>query len=465
MMTAPTPGVAAGHPATAEAGLAILREGGSAADAAIAATFASCVAETVMTGLGGGGFAAHWDAVTRQAHLIDFFVAVPGIGGHGGDGERHAVDITFGRQVIAYDIGMGTVAVPGVAQGCGELHDRWGRMDWASLLVPARRLAVEGVAMPPKHALTMRMVLDSLRLDSGASIYTPGGRPLNAGDLLRQPGLAEAFDLLATEGPQTFRKGTIADAIVAMSSDRGGLLTRRDLVEYEVVVQPAPAGAALGPFHVTARSDLAGFIAALGRLPAAAAGHPRRWAPAFARAFAVDDRHGDTTNLAVVDPQGNACVVTTSLGLGSGHYVPGLDLHLNSMLGETELLSRATRPGERMHSMMVPSLAFDDRGALVAAAGAAGGSRIRTALAQVLAGVLLEGVEPARATHRPRLHPVGDVAHVEPGYPEEGIAGLAEAGFTVQRWDERHHYFGGASLLAEGGGGADPRRDGAALTL
>ncbi len=464
-MTAPTPGVAAGHPATAEAGLAILRDGGSAADAAIAATFASCVAETVMTGLGGGGFAAHWDASAREAHLIDFFVAVPGIGGRGGDGERHAVDIAFGTQVIAYDIGMGTVAVPGVAQGCGELHDRWGRMDWAPLLAPARRLALEGVPMPPKHALTMRMVLESLRLDRGAAIYTPGGRPLDPGDLLRQPGLAEAFDLLASEGPQTFRKGTIADAIVALSAERGGLLTRRDLADYEVAVQPAPAGAALGPHRVTTRHDLGGFLAGLGRLPAAVAGDPRRWAPAFARAFTGDDRHGDTTNLAVVDPQGNACVVTTSLGLGSGHYVPGLDLHLNSMLGETELLSGTPPPGERMHSMMVPSLALDDRGVLAAAGGAAGGSRIRTALAQVLAGVLLEGVEPMRATHRPRLHPVGDVAHVEPGYPEAGVAGLEQAGFAVQRWDERHHYFGGVSVLAAGGGGADPRRDGAARSL
>jgi gamma-glutamyltranspeptidase/glutathione hydrolase len=464
-MTAPSPGVAAGHPATAAAGMEVLRAGGSAADAAIAATFASCVAETVMTGLGGGGFAVHWDATARQAHLIDFFVAVPGIDGAGGAGERHPIDIAFGSQVIAYDIGMGTVAVPGIALGCGELHDRWGRLDWASLLAPARRLAVDGVPMPPKHALTMRMVLDSLRLDAGAEIYTPGGRPLDAGELLHQPGLANAFDLLATEGPQTFRKGTIADAVLELSAERGGLLTRRDLADYEVLVEPAPTGAALGPFHVTARRDLGGYLDALGRLPAADAGDPGRWAPAFARAFTADDRHGDTTNLVVVDPQGDACVVTTSLGLGSGHYVPGLDLHLNSMLGETELLSRTTRPGARMHSMMVPSLAFDDRGRLAAAAGAAGGSRIRTALAQVLAGVLLEGIDPAEATYRARLHPVGNVAHVEPGYPEAGMAGLHDAGFAVHRWDARHHYFGGASVLAAGGGGADPRRDGVALAL
>lgn len=464
-MTAVAAGVAAGHPATAAAGLRVLEAGGSAADAAVAATFACCVAETVMTGLGGGGHAVYWDASEREAYLIDCFVTVPGIGGRAPAGERFSIEVAFGTQVIAYDIGMATVAVPGIAQGCGELHDRWGRLEWASLVEPARELALRGVAMPPKHALTMRMILEGLRRDRGSEIYTPGGVPLQSGDLLRQPGLATAFDLLAAEGAQTFVKGTIAERILALSDERGGLLTREDLASYEAIVTPAPTGAQFGPYRVAARDDLVGYLRSLARLPADDAATPRRWAPAFADAFAFPDRHGDTTNLAVVDADGNACVFTSSLGLGAGHYVPGLDLHLNSMLGESELLVESATPGSRMRSMMVPSLALDDRGTLAAAAGAAGGSRIRTALAQVLAATLLEGEEPAVATRRPRLHPVGDVAHVEPGYPEDGITGLREAGYRVQRWDDPHHYFGGASLLTRLGGGADPRRDGAVAML
>lgn len=460
-MTAPVAGVAAGHPATAAAGLAVLEAGGNAADAAVAATFASCVAETVMTGLGGGGYAIHWDAERRQAHLVDFFVAVPGIGAHRRDGERFSIDVAFGSQVIAYDIGMATVAVPGVPHGCGALHRRWGRMPWREVMAPARALALEGVPMPPKHALTLRMVIESLRRDRGRDIYTPGGEPLDGGDLLRQPGLATAFDLLAGEGPETFAKGTIAERILAMSAERGGLLTADDLASYEVGITRAPAGAQLGSYHVTARHDLAGFLHGVARLPAEAAGRPEHWAPVFAEVFGGRDAHGDTTNLAVVDRDGNACVVTSSLGLGAGHYVPGLDLHLNSMLGETELLTDTVRPGDRMRSMMVPSLAFDDRGHLAAAAGAAGGSRIRTALAQVLATCLLEHVEPAVATRRPRLHPADGVAHVEPGYPALAVDALERAGWGVRRWERLHHYFGGASLLTAAGGGADPRRDGA----
>src|SRR5207253_9784593 len=116
--------------------------------------------------------------------------------------------------------------------------------------------------------------------------------------------------------------------------------------------------------------------------------------------FANDrDSRGDTTNVAVVDDEGNACVVTSSLGLGSGDWLPGLDLHLNSMLGETDLLRGPLEPGGRMQSMMAPSLAVDDNG-LALALGAAGGTRLRTALVTVAAGVLDEGLEPPAAVDR-----------------------------------------------------------------
>ena len=105
---------------------------------------------------------------------------------------------------------------------------------------------------------------------------------------------------------------------------------------------------------------------------------------------------GHTTNLVTLDSDGNACVLTTSLGLGSGDFLPGLDVHLNSMLGEADLIRGALEPGSRMGSMMAPSLAFDADG-LVFAGGAAGGTRLRSALVQVVAGILDEGLEPDEA--------------------------------------------------------------------
>ena len=170
-----------------------------------------------------------------------------------------------------------------------------------------------------------------------------------------------------------------------------------------------------------------------------------------------------TTNLVTVDADGNACVLTTSLGLGSGDWLPGLDLHLNSMLGEVDLLLGPLEPGDRMASMMAPSVVLDDAG-LVLALGAAGGTRLRSALVAVAAGILDEGLEPQQAVDRGRVHPAGELVNAEPGVDEAGLALLEAAGRAVRRWPERHHYFGGVSAVGRAGAAADPRRSGAVRT-
>jgi gamma-glutamyltranspeptidase / glutathione hydrolase len=173
---------------------------------------------------------------------------------------------------------------------------------------------------------------------------------------------------------------------------------------------------------------------------------------------------GDTTNVSVVDAEGNACVLTSSLGLGSGDFVPGLDLHLNSMLGEVDLLRGRLEAGARMQSMMAPTLALDDDG-LVLAAGAAGGTRLRTALLGVVAGLLDERLSAEDAVGRPRFHPSPDIVNAEPGVDETALEALEAGGWTVRRWAAQHHYFGGVSVVSRSGAAGDPRRNGAAATL
>jgi gamma-glutamyltranspeptidase/glutathione hydrolase len=168
-----------------------------------------------------------------------------------------------------------------------------------------------------------------------------------------------------------------------------------------------------------------------------------------------------TTNVSVVDADGSACVLTTSLGLGSGDFLPGYDLHLNSMLGEADLLVGDLEPGDRMASMMAPTVALDDEGVALAA-GAAGGTRLRGALLQVVAGILDEGVEPQTAVERPRLHPMPGLVHLEPGWGVQTIGAIESAGFEVRQWAAQHHYFGGVSVVTRTGAAADPRRSGEA---
>jgi gamma-glutamyltranspeptidase/glutathione hydrolase len=114
--------------------------------------------------------------------------------------------------------------------------------------------------------------------------------------------------------------------------------------------------------------------------------------------------------------------------------------------------------------MMAPSIAIDDHG-LALAIGSAGGTRLRTALVGVAAGILDEGLEPVDAVARPRFHAVGELVHAEPGVDEEALARLEQAGRRVRRWPALHHYFGGVSVVARGGTAGDPRRSGHAAEL
>ncbi len=171
-----------------------------------------------------------------------------------------------------------------------------------------------------------------------------------------------------------------------------------------------------------------------------------------------------TTNVAAVDGHGRACVLTHSLGVGAGVWIPGFDVQLNNLLGESDIVFGVPGPGDHLQSRMAPSLAFDAQG-LELAIGSAGATRLRTALSTVLSGILVEGLDPEDAVARPRLHPTPDLVDAEPGVDEAALAELEAAGRTVRRWDRIHHYFGGVSCVGRAGAAGDPRRSGAAFTL
>src|SRR3954454_18855746 len=456
------PGVAAGHPATAAAGCAVLEAGGTAADAAVAACLASCVAETVMTGLLGGGHAIYWDAAGDRARNLDFFVAVPGLGRGPREAELLHLDVPFGEELVHYAVGPASCGVPGVPAGLGELWRTHGRLPWAELVAAAVALARDGVDLPPAHAACLAMLAPVMTMDAGARIYAPGGQLLEAGDRLEQPGLVDALQLLAAEGAESAYRGSLAHALLTLLEERGGLVTDADLQAYaarwsEPVEVPYRGRRFLG------RADLANVPAAVASLPELRGRSESERVRALLEVLEGADAYGDTTNLVTVDADGNACVLTTSLGLGSGDFLPGLDLHLNSMLGEADLLRGPLNPGARMQSMMAPSLFVDERG-LELAIGAAGGTRLRTALLLAAVGVLDEGLDPATAVERPRFHPAGPLINAEPGVDESALAQLERAGRPVRRWPGLHHYFGGVSLIGRTGPAADPRRSGAVRT-
>ncbi len=420
-------GVAAGHPATVDAGIMVLEAGGSAADAAIAASLASCVAETVMTGLLGGGHAIYFDSAAGRAWNLDCFVAVPGLGGVWREPELEFLPVPFGEELVHYAIGPASCAVPALPADLAALWKRYGRLPWAELVDPALALARDGVPFPPAHAACLAMLAPVMTMNEGAGIYAPGGRLLAAGDVLRQPGLERALRVLAEEGAPSIYSGTLAEALLGLVAERGGTITPQDLAAYEPRWDEPVETAYLGARFLT-RGGLAGVADTLPRLPRLGGLSERDRVLALVDALRSEDGGlGDTTNLVAVDADGSACVLTSSLGLGSGDFLPGLDLHLNSMLGEADLVRGPLRSGTRMASMMAPSLGLDGD-ELTLAAGAAGGTRLRTALATVVAGVLDEGLEPRAAVERPRVHSAGGVVNAEPGVDEDALRELERRG-------------------------------------
>jgi gamma-glutamyltranspeptidase/glutathione hydrolase len=307
------------------------------------------------------------------------------------------------------------------------------------------------------------MLAPVMTMDEGARIYSPGGDLLQAGARLEQPGLVATLEAVAVEGAESAYSGTIAGSLLALCAKRGGLVTRADLEAYEAHWSE-PVEAAYLDWTLLTRRGLSGVPETAPRIPRLRALSERERVLALVDIFCSNGVEAHTTNTTVVDADGNACALTTSLGLGSGDFLPGLDLHLNSMLGEADLVRGPLVAGERMASMMAPTLALSDSG-LELAGGAAGGTRLRTALLGVIAGILDEELAPREAIERPRFHTAGSIVNAEPGVDTDALTALEGRGWTVRRWSERHHYFGGVSVVSRRGAAADPRRSGAAATL
>jgi gamma-glutamyltranspeptidase / glutathione hydrolase len=417
-----------------------------------------------MTGLLGGGHAIYLDADRGCARNLDCFCAVPGLGAEPREPELVRLEVPFGEELVHYAVGPASCAVPGVPAGLGELWRGHGRLPWRRLVEPALRLAREGVPMPPAHVACLEMLAPVMTLREGAGMYAPGGRLLRPGDRLEQPGLVAALEMLAAEGSASAYSGSLGAALLALSDERGGLITRADLDAYAAVWTEPVEVERLGVRHLT-RAGLSGVPATLERLRSLRGlSETDRVLTLFEALAGGQDAHTHTTNLVAVDHGGSACVLTTSLGLGSGDWLPGLDVHLNSMLGEVDLLRGPLEPGGRMQSMMAPSLAFD-RDGLALAIGSAGGTRLRTALVTVTAAIVDQGLEPQTAVDLPRVHPSGRVVNAEPGVDEAALDRLEASGHAVRRWPARHHYFGGVSAVGRRGAAADPRRNGEARSL
>lgn len=521
--------IAAGHQRTALAGARMLAEGGNAVDAAVAAVFAACTCEPTLTGPGGAGF-----ATVRLADgsdfVLDFFAAVPGKARTVDTATGPVpVDVLFGSTTQTFHVGPQSCAVPGLVKGTLELHERFGRLPRRTVLEPGIELARTGLDLEPEQAYCHSLLENIVtRRSAGREVFAPEGEFLGAGAHFAQPRLADMLEVLAQEGADCFYTGDIGAEIVRWADEHGGLITREDLADYVVrelrpgrssyrglqflSVPPPSSGGALvayalrildearqeGPIDAdepagaellvramqAANSvrgaefdrylygdglvewllsdDVVGRGLAVARNGLAAAGdHP-------------GSRLGSTTHASVIDAEGNAVAITTSTGCGSGEFVSDTGIHLNNMLGEEDLVpvEHQLVPGDRLTSMMAPSLLLRD-GSPLLATGSAGSNRLRSAIVQTLVRVVESRYvgggslqERLRATvGASRLHPESGLLHVEPGIDAAVLEHLHSIGHKLNQWPARNMYFGGVNMVAVDADGSfaaagDPRRGG-----
>lgn len=482
--------VAAGHPLTAQAGVRALREGGNAVDAALAAMLMSFVAEPLLTGLGAGGHMIVADG--GEPVLLDFFVESPG-GPPGGDAaELEAVYVSFGDAEQMFHIGAASCGVYGVPAGVCRAAERWGSLPLVDLATPAARLAREGVALNEQQAYIAKILAELLcsTAECGA-LWSPAGRVLGEGEVLRNWELGDSLERLAAEGDAPFYSGDIAAAVSEALAAAGGWLGGEHLRAYraleraplrlayrdrEVLTNPPPSAGGILLAYSLGLLDRSPGPPSLRELVAAMEAAQDERTPAFTEGLAAEgfaegflsSRLGATTHISVLDARGMACAVTTTNGEGSGVVVPGTGIHMNNVMGEPDLnpLGFHRHPaGRRMPSMMAPTL-VRRAGDVELVLGSAGSNRIRSALLQTIVGVVDRGLDAGAAVGAPRAHYESGIVYHEPGLDAGALAG---PGRELVCFHELNLFFGGVQAVqrrADGTllGAGDPRRGGVALS-
>jgi gamma-glutamyltranspeptidase/glutathione hydrolase len=552
------------------AGVTVLRAGGNAVDAAVAAAFALSVVDPSQTGLGGGGAATVWMASERRVDHLSFY-------GRAGEREEWARPDTGSRG--SENAGRGA-ATPGMVSGLLTMHAKYGKLSRTEVIAPALALARNGFVVSPLLSRTITSAADRVKEEPHAAArFMPNGEPLRPGELLIQPELAALLELIAVAGEDAFYRSAFAERLAYHVQERGGLITEKDMAEYKstwmrplctvwrgytVLGAPPPMGGAavLAMLHLAEQSGLTrggGYT----ETPATAASFAQviriaqvdanRWrgdpavmsvpargtssaayaaqrasllnastndtlragdpwsddaaatpaecttldsyaastrpagganneqsttsthnAPNRVTEFALNgaqvsfveapsDDSSFTSHLSVVDKDGNAVAMTTTVGVlfGSGVWSDGV--WLNSVGRNFDARTRGTN--RYSNSTMAPTILLDGNTVRLVV-GAAGSQYIQPATTQVTIRMLAFGEDAGMALSAPRIHPTytSREVEVEPGFSPLVYGALVQRGFRpLSRVGDIQ--FGGvhAVYVAPDGrriGAADIRRDG-----
>jgi gamma-glutamyltranspeptidase/glutathione hydrolase len=421
------------------------------------------------------------------------------------------------------DVGYQSVGVPGTVAGLYEALTRFGTISWDQAIAPSIPLAREGIPVSGyMHGYWTTdygpdVVPNAQRIQAtpaAKAIYTHNGQLFSLGERFVQADYARTLEQLAREGPDTFYRGEIADAIAADFESNGGFITKDDLASYRVnVTEPmrgkyrdldlAVAGPPAGGLTLLQMLNfLEGYDLRASGWPSTESAHQlvqaMGWAVADRELHVADPRfvdvptgaladkkyaakareaatmgakahdRSDTTHVCVVDDSGTAVSLTHTLGSASGVVTPGLGFGYNNYMNCFDPrpgTPNSVRPGKTRVTMMTPTMVFEN-GRLRVCVGAPGGTKIVTGILQVLVNLLDHDLSPVEAVSAPRVDFQGDIVQAEARIPAAVCHGLEELGYKVNRRTLNYDsYFARPQVIAVDGAGrirgaSDPRKDG-----
>jgi gamma-glutamyltranspeptidase/glutathione hydrolase len=513
-------------------GVEVLASGGNAVDAAVATAFALAVAFPTAGNLGGGGFLVA--RIAGKPYALDFRETAPAAA------TRDMYLGPDGKSTDDSWTGWKASGVPGSVAGLYEAWQTLGskHKTWPELIAPALALADPGFVVDDAFAKTLGMMQKRLgKFPASAALWLPNGAPPPVGSTLRNPELAAVLKRISDEGPKGFYEGPVAQTLAAAMKDNGGLITAADLASYKakwrtpvefdyrgrhVVGMPPPSSGGLtnamiahllegydlrslgwhspAQIHLVAEAMRRAFAARNAKL-----GDPdfvqnpseELLSPAWTQAqratmkldratptqelfpsIAVQKDGPHTTNFTVVDEDGGAVALTTTLNawFGSGVTVPGLGFVMNDEMDDFATVPgtangyglvqgepNAIAPGKRMLSSMSPSIVLGSDGQVQAVLGAAGGSRIITAVFEELSNLVDFDMSISDAVRAPRFHQQDspDVLALEPhGLPEDVVDALHAMGHQTKEVGHLADAPGIGRLNGLWEGAAEPRREG-----
>jgi gamma-glutamyltranspeptidase / glutathione hydrolase len=501
------------HDAT-DAGVAILKQGGNAVDAAVATGFALAVVHPVAGNIGGGGFMlVHLAKGPKHDLFIDYRETAPAAA-------SRDMYLDAQRNVIpnASTLGYKSVAVPGSVAGLAYAEKKYGKLGLKAVIAPAIKLAEDGFTLSDQEAETLHDK-DLAKFPESRRVFqtAPTGSYYQSGDTFRQPQLAATLKRIAAD-PGDFYHGEIARKLAADMKANGGLITEVDLAHYQVRERVPVKGSYHGYEIVSAPPPSAGGIALIemlnilrpydlaklgdrsapevqriteamrraymdrtdylgdpdfAKIPQAALLNPA-YADAWRKSIVLDhatpskdlqrpagflpppptatvaeSKSTDTTHYSVLDAEGNAVAVTTTLNnnFGSHATATGLGFLLNdemddfaskqgapNMYGLIQGPNNAIAPGHRPLSAMTPTIVLKN-GKVAMVLGSPGGPRITTTVLNIFLSTAEGGLNIQQAVDAPRFHHqyLPDTLYVEAGFPTDTAAKLAAEGYTLKQ--------------------------------